>query len=192
MKSKEWAIKTTGMILLGILIALSIFVLIKGWLGGYFQSIDALQGYIDSYGIWGPLVLLLIQALITVIPVLPSFLGCIAGAMLFGPVVGFLVNYIGISVGSIADYFLARKFGESLVDKMVKLSKFEDYREKIRKSKSYTTLLFVAILLPLAPDNFLCYFSGLIKMRAKKFISIIIVAKPWCILFYSIFFAYFI
>ena len=138
------------------------------------------------------MVLLMIQALITIIPVLPSFLGCIAGAALFGPLVGFLVNYIGISAGSIADYFLARKFGEKFVDKMVKMSKFEDYIEKISKSKSYITVLFLAILLPLAPDNFLCYFSGLIGMKPKPFITIIIVAKPWCILFYSIFFAWFL
>ena len=64
--------------------------------------------------------------------------------------------------------------------------------EKINGSKSYPRLLFFAILLPLAPDNFLCYFSGLMNMPAKKFITIIITAKPWCILFYSIFFAYFL
>ena len=62
----------------------------------------------------------------------------------------------------------------------------------INKSKNYTVVLFLSILLPLAPDDFLCYFSGLIDMSPKKFITIIAVAKPWCILFYSIFFAYFI
>ena len=66
------------------------------------------------------------------------------------------------------------------------------YIEKIQKSKSYTVILFLSILLPLAPDDFLCYFSGLINMSAKKFTAIIIITKPWCILIYSIFFAYFI
>ena len=34
--------------------------------------------------------------------------------------------------------------------------------------------------------------SGLVNMPTKKFVTIIITAKPWCILFYSIFFAYFL
>ena len=33
--------------------------------------------------------------------------------------------------------------------------------------------------------------TTLVDMKPKKFITIIIVAKPWCILFYSIFSAYF-
>ncbi len=37
-------------------------------------------------------------------------------------------------------------------------------------------------------DDFTCYFSGLMKMDAKKFIWIIILGKPWCILAYSIIF----
>lgn len=192
MKSKESAIKTIVTVLLCALIAISVFILVKGWMGGHFSSIDLLRKYIDSFGIWGPIVLTLIQALQVVLPVLPGFLGCIVGAALWGPVVGFLVNYIGISSGSIAAYFLARWFGLQLVNKMVNMKKYEKYIERINKSKSYTTVLFLAILLPLAPDDFLCYFSGLIDMKPKKFITIIAVAKPWCILFYSIFFAYFI
>lgn len=192
MKSKESVIKTIVIVLMCSLLAVSVFILVKGWLGGHFSSIEALRQYIDSFGIWGPIVLTLIQALQVILPVLPGFLGCIVGAALWGPVVGFLVNYIGISSGSIAAYFLARWFGLQLVNKMVNMKKYEKYIERINKSKSYTTVLFLAILLPLAPDDFLCYFSGLIDMTPKKFITIIAVAKPWCILFYSIFFAYFV
>ena len=47
-------------------------------------------------------------------------------------------------------------------------------------------------LLPLAPDDFLCYFSGLTGMSAKRFTWIIVLGKPWCILAYSLFFAYLI
>lgn len=192
MKSKESAIKTIVVICLCALIAISVFILVKGWMGGHFSSIEAMREYIASFGIWGSIALALIQALQVVLPILPGFLGCIVGAALFGPVVGFLVNYIGISVGSIAAYYLARWFGVRLVNKMLNMNKYEKYIERIHKSKNYTTILFLAILFPLAPDDFLCYFSGLINMTPKKFITIIAVAKPWCILFYSILFTYFI
>jgi len=192
MKTKESIIKITVIVCLSVLLAASAFFLIYGWLGGHFDSIDTLRVYIDSFGIWGPIVLTLIQVFQVVLPVLPGFMGCIVGAMLFGAASGFWINYIGISVGSIAAYWLARRFGIKLVNKMVSMEKYDSYVKKISQSKSYPVVLFVSILLPLAPDDFLCYFSGLINMSAKKFTTIIVVAKPWCILFYSIFFAYFI
>ena len=192
MRSKETLIKYVLSISFVLLLAVSAVFMILGWVGGHFDSVDTFREYVVSFGIWGPVVLTLIQMLQVILPVLPGFLGCVVGAALFGSVGGFLVNYIGISAGSIIAYFLARKYGLQLVNMMISMEKYRKHIERINRSKSYTTLLFLAILLPLAPDDFFCYFSGLIDMRPRKFITIILVAKPWCILFYSIFFAYFI
>ena len=192
MKSKETIIKSAAIILLAALMGTAAFVLIKGWVGGHFNSVDTLRVYVSSYGIWAPVILTLIQLLLAVLPICPSFTGCVVGAALFGAAGGFWTNYIGISAGSIAAYALAKRFGIQLVNKMIPMQKYEAYIEKINRSKSYPKLLFLAILLPMAPDNFLCYFSGLVNMPARRFITIIITAKPWCILFYSIFFAYFL
>ncbi|MEE1313105.1 MAG: VTT domain-containing protein [Lachnospiraceae bacterium] len=192
MKSKETILKTLIIFSLTLLLSIAAYVLLKGWIGRHFHSIDTLRNYISSYGILAPLILTLIQLLLAILPICPSFTGCIAGAALFGAAGGFWTNYIGICAGSIIAYFLAKYFGIQFVTKMLSMQKYESYIEKINTSKSYPKLLFLAILLPMAPDNFLCYFSGLMNMSSKKFITIIITAKPWCILFYSIFFAYFI
>lgn len=192
MKSKEEMMKQGCMVILTVLLIISSIILINGWRSGCFESIEILRKYIASFGMWAPVILTLIQIMQVILPVLPGFMGCIVGAALFGAAGGFWINYIGISLGSIIAYWLARIFGIKLVDKMISMKKYDSYIEKINKSKSYTVLLFLAILLPLAPDDFLCYFSGLINMPSKKFTTIIIIAKPWCILFYSIFFAYYI
>ncbi|MGM9912648.1 TVP38/TMEM64 family protein [Floccifex sp.] len=192
MTSKESIIKTSTIVLFCIFMGMALFVCIDGLMKGHFQSIQTLQTYISSYGIWGPLLLLMIQLLQVILPILPGFAGCIVGSVLFGAANGFWINYIGISLGSIIAYFLAKRYGTKLVNKMMPMEKYQKYIDKINQSKSYTLLLFLAILLPLAPDDFLCYFSGLINMSSKKFITIIILAKPWCILGYCIFFAYFI
>ena len=47
----------------------------------------------------------------------------------------------------------------------------------------------MGMALPLFPDDFFCYFSGLTKMQVKKFAAIIVLGKPWCILAYSVAFA---
>lgn len=150
------------------------------------DSVEAFQEYMKSFGIAAPLVLVVFQAVQVVVPILPGYLGCAAGAVAFGTMTGFLCNYIGISLGSIAAYFLARKYGVDIVLAMFPQKQYEKWSGRIERSKSYVLFLFVATLLPLFPDDFLCYFSGLIKMDKRKFIWIIILGKPWCILAYSI------
>lgn len=174
------------------LLLLSGLFLLQGYFKGYFQSEDTLRSYLASFGLFAPLILVVIQALQVVLPVLPGFLGCIVGAGMFGAAGGFWCNYIGISAGSIAAFFLARRFGVELVKWMIPLEKYEKWAEWVNTKRSYTLVLFLAILLPLAPDDFLCYFSGLTGMSAKRFTWIIVLGKPWCILAYSLFFAYLI
>ena len=77
MKSKETIIKTTVIVCLTILLTTSAFFLIKGWIGGHFQSMDTLRIYIASFGAWAPVVLTLIQLCLTILPVCTSFTGCV-------------------------------------------------------------------------------------------------------------------
>lgn len=190
MVSREKKIKN---ILVGILIFFLLIVgvfFIKGYFEGRFNSIETLRTYVQTFGIFAPIVLTVIQMLQVVFPVLPGFIGCAVAVGMFGAVGGFWCNYIGISVGSIVAFLLAKWFGDNLVRLMVPEEKYLSCVEWVNKKKSYTLLLFLSILLPLAPDDFLCYFSGLIGMGTKKFVWIILVSKPWIIIFYSILFGY--
>lgn len=175
---KETLIKNCITAMLVFLLLLSAVFVGKAWVGGHFKSMDALRAYLESYGGWGPLILTMIQALQVVLPVLPGFLGCIVGAAMFGPAGGFWINYIGISAGSLIAYWLARRFGVSLVQKMVPMEKYGKWVRWVNEKKSYSLVLFLAILLPLAPDDFLCYFSGLTSMSAPRFTWIVLLGKP--------------
>ncbi len=168
----------------GFLLMICIFV--KLLLQEKFDSVEALQNYMKGYGIAAPLFLTAFQIFQVVVPVVPGYLGCAAGAVVFGSMVGFWCNYIGISVGSVIAYFLARKYGIDIILALFPRKEYEKWSKRIEKSGSYGLFLFVATLLPLFPDDFLCYFSGLMKMNARKFIWIIILGKPWCILAYSL------
>jgi len=173
--------------LLVVLLAASAAVIVKGYRDGCFASVETFQAYIGSFGLLGPVILTVV-----ILPVLPVFLGCVAGAGMFGVWGGFWCNYIGISAGSLIAFALARRFGVELVRKMVPMEKYDACVRWVTKKKSYTVILFLVILLPLAPDDFFCYFSGLTGMSAKRFTWIIAAAKPWCILAYSVFSAHFI
>lgn len=162
--------------------------IIKKIFASNISSIEDYKTFMQGFGAMGLIVLIFIQALQVVIPVLPGYLGCAVGAISYGTVVGFICNYIGISVGSIIAFLLAEKFGKQLVIDMFSEKQYSKWVTKVDGKKSYDVFLFVATLLPLFPDDFLCYFSGLIRMERKRFVWIIILGKPWCILAYSILF----
>ena len=166
-RCNEKRIRDVANILLVFLLMLTAVFVLEAWLGGHFKTVDTLRNYLTCYKGLGPLVLVLIQALQVVLPVLPGFLGCIVGAAMFGAAGGFWVNYIGISAGSLIAYWLARKFGAGIVCEMVPMKKYQGWVKWVNARKSYTVVLFLAILFPLAPDDFLCYFSGLTLMPAQ-------------------------
>jgi len=165
-------------------------VFIKAWIDGKFDSIESFQQYAESYGAMAPVMLIVFQIIQVILPVLPGLFGCAVGTIMFGPMASFWCNYIGISAGSILAFALARKYGQGLVDTLFDYSKYEKWATKAGESKSYTAFLFMAMLLPLFPDDYLCYFSGLTKMTYRKFIWIILLGKPWCILAYCIGFSF--
>lgn len=180
-------IKRIKVILILILLGICA-LLIKKAFNSQISSVEDFQNFMQSYGVFGPLILTFIQALQVVIPVLPGYLGCAVGAISYGSMTGFVCNYVGISAGSIIAFFLAERYGKELIIDMFSEGTYKKWTDIIRRKKSYGAFLFIATLLPLFPDDFLCYFSGLIHMNRKKFFWIIILGKPWCILAYSIIF----
>lgn len=154
------------------------------------NSVEAFQAYIDKFGVFAPIALIAFQAFQVVVPMFPGQFGYAVGTIAFGVHAGFWCNYIGICLGSFIAYVLARKYGVSLVLAFFPEKQYNKWQRKIAKSRSYDWLFFIATLLPMFPDDLLCYFSGLMKMNMKKYILILIVGKPWCILAYCIIFGF--
>lgn len=186
-QSENWKKMVTAIFLMVCLLFCAL--LFKAYMDGRFDSVETLQEYIAGFGLMAPFVLTAIQAAQVVLPVLPGFFGCIVGAIMFGCAGGFWCNYIGISLGSIIAFLLARKYGQGFVSKMFPGEKYKKWATWAAESKSYTMILFLGMVLPLFPDDYFCYFTGITKMSIRKFVTIIILGKPWCILVYSIMFS---
>ena len=166
-----------------------IIYFVKLYCDGVFNSVESLREYMNTFGVFAPLVLIVFQALQVLIPILPNYIGCIAGTLLFGPVLGFFCNYIGLSLGSVGAYYLARRFGMNIVMLMFSEKTYEKWSTRFKKSKSFDLIVFLCHALPLMPADFLSYFCGLIKSDEKKFWLLTLLGKPWGILLYSIVFA---
>jgi len=180
---KSINIKTMNLItLLGIV--LSIAFIIYGIHLKIFTSADALKAFLGRFGIFAVLIFILVQIIQVVIPIIPGGISCLAGVMIFGASKGFLYNYIGICIGSIFAFLLARKYGNRLVEKLSKPKQMKKYSKWINSDK-FDRWFATAIFFPVAPDDFLCYLAGTTKMSLKRFAFIIFAAKPFAIIVYS-------
>ena len=73
-------------------------------------SPDILVTKIKSYGVIGPIIFLFLQIVQVVFPVIPGGASCLAGVLAFGPIFGFIYNYLGLVIGSVMAYLLSYNF----------------------------------------------------------------------------------
>lgn len=151
-----------------------------------FASPEALQQYLLQFGMLAPIIFMLIQITQVVLPIIPGGLTCVAGVLCFGPLWGFVYNYISIGIGSCINFLLIRKYGKPLLIKLSSPRLYEKYVGWLDKGDKFDKLFAIAIFLPVAPDDFLCMLAGLTKMTFKKFALIIALCKPFSIFLYSV------
>jgi Uncharacterized conserved protein len=153
---------------------------------GVFRDTNSLRGLVGDAVILGPVIFILIQILQVVVPVIPGGVSCAAGVLIFGPVAGFIYNYIGIAIGSIIIFLLGRRYGKPFILSLISEKTYDKYIGWLDNDKRFERLFALAIFFPVAPDDALCLMAGLTNMSLKKFSLIIILAKPFSIFLYSL------
>ena len=161
-----------------------VLFVIYGFQHRIFTSQEALQTFVAGFGAFGAVVFVLFQAVQVVVPILPGGLGCLAGVLIFGPWMGFVYNYIGICMGSIAAFLLAKVYGRPILSLMFKEATIQKY--EVWTEKHFSFWFAAAIFFPVAPDDFLCWLAGTTPMTLRRFSAIILLGKPASIALYSL------
>lgn len=156
------------------------------WQQGILTDQAKMDEYISGLGLAGVIVFIIIQIIQVVIPIIPGGISCVVGISLFGIIRGLIYNYIGICIGSIIVFFIARIWGRPIIEKMFDKKKIDKYEKWLQKGNKLTIIFALLILSPVAPDDFLCYFAGTTKMKVKHYIAIILLGKPLPIAIYSL------
>lgn len=159
---------------------------IYGWHTGLFASQDSFQSFVAGFGIASALVFVVFQAVQVVFPVLPGGISCLAGVLMFGSWTGFLYNYIGICIGSVLAFLIAKNFGKPILKCFFKQKLIDKYDKWTSEKNRFNKLFAVAIFMPVAPDDFLCYLAGTTQMSLSRFTTIILLGKPLSIALYSL------
>lgn len=166
-------------------LAASIALVIWGLQSGVLTSLADLQAFIGSLGAWGPVVFLVVSTASVIFPVVPGGLLVVAGPVLFGPVEGTVFNYLAVCTGSLANFAIARHVGLGLIERMFRPRTVEKFLGWTR-GPHFTGAFALAIALPVAPDDLLCYLAGTTRMSARTYALIILLCKPWALIAYGL------
>jgi uncharacterized membrane protein YdjX (TVP38/TMEM64 family) len=145
---------------------------------GFFDIVKdekTLQTYLSEKGAWMPILYIVLQYLQVVILPIPSVVSTLAGVALFGPLKTIIYSLIGILLGSYTAFFIGRKLGYKAVAWMVGEDTLTKWQSKLKgKDNFILTLMF---LLPVFPDDVLCFVAGLSTMSTRYFVIMILISR---------------
>ena len=158
------------LVLLSIIILITIFYLLKP-IKYYLNHIDEFKLLINKYGIFSSFIIFLLQILQVIIAVIPGDAVNLLSGYVLGPWLGFIVSFLGIMCGSFIAFYLSRRWGRSLIEKLVKKEKLDNIFNKINpKMTSFSLLILCSI--PFMPRDILVYAIGLTPIKPKRFFII--------------------
>ena len=151
-----------------------------GWFlysSGFFRaagSLEGLRAYIDRFAPYSHLLFFLVQFLSVVLAPIPSNITAAAGGLLFGTWPAFVITFGAV---------LARALGRDFADRLVSRKLSEKYQDVLRTKAP--VFLVLAFLFPFFPDDMLCILAGLTNISFRRFAVIVLLTRPWGLLFAS-------
>lgn len=131
---------------------------------------------VEQFGIFAPLLYMMLQMLQVVISFIPGEPIEILGGLLFGTFWGFVFTLLGILAGSVVVYYLVKSFGKPLVYSFVSEEKIGKYR-LFNDEKRLEMLTFILFLVPGTPKDALTYIIPLTKINPVKYFALSTIAR---------------
>ncbi len=136
---------------------------------------EQLRDWLDQFGVFAPLALILIQATQVIVAPIPGQVIALVSGYAFGPVAGTVYSLAGVLLGSAVAFSLAKRFGRPLVEQLLHedvVDQFDGFVDQVGIPG-----LFVFVIIPGLPDDAICFLSGLTTWRLRTFLLVIIVGR---------------
>ena len=128
---------------------------------------ETVERFIRDLGAWGVLASIALMVLHSFVP-FPAELVAFANGMVYGPIWGTVVTWVGAMLGALVAFALARRAGRPLVERFVERRHLERLDRRIAAG-SVPVLLLVR-LLPVVSFNLVNYGVGLTRVPLWTFL----------------------
>jgi uncharacterized membrane protein YdjX (TVP38/TMEM64 family) len=130
-------------------------------------DVDAVKGYILSFGIWAPIISFLLMVFQSVAAPLPAFLITFANAGLFGWVKGAILSWTSAMAGAALCFYISRIYGRNTAERLTSKFALEEIDGFFDRYGNYAIL--IARLLPFISFDIVSYAAGLTSMSFWSF-----------------------
>lgn len=159
----------------GLIFSIIFYAICATGIIGKINSIESLREYINGFGSTAVLIYIIFSFLQVVVLPVPGSITVAAGVALFGALKCAFYSLIGILFGSIVAFAIGRFIGYKAVCWIVGKEDLDKWLKKIR-GKDYL-ILSLMFLLPMFPDDVLCFIAGLSSMTWVYFLIMITITR---------------
>ncbi len=166
-----------GAILLGIAAFFFRDSLVQGveFLGRLQEQKDRFRDWINSFGIWGPLVFIGVQVGQVVFSPIPGELTGFLGGYIYGVWVATFYSTVGLTLGSYLAFAIGRWLGRPFVEKLVSRTVLDKFDFLVSSQGAVFAFIFFSI--PGFPKDYMCYLLGLSPLSTRSFLFVAAVGR---------------
>ncbi len=169
-------------VLIIIIIVLAITYYLGSHLFTYFKDVNHSRETIQSFGVYGPLMMIGLLVIILLLAFISQMPLIIAGGYAFGAIPATAYALIAFFIGGTIAFYLARWFGRPFVKRIITKSAMEKFDNYSGLRLDIT--LFSLFLVPLFPDA-MCYVAGLTNIKYKTFVLISVLGRLPAVLLFA-------
>ena len=136
----------------------------------FFCDREKVRGIVKSSNWAAPLIFIGIQMGQVLFAPIPGDVTGFLGGYIFGAWNGFFLSTIGLTIGSMLNFFIGHFLGERVVRRLVSCETYEKFNELVQYKG--ILVIFIFFLVPVFPKDYLCLFLGLTSLPARVFFVI--------------------
>lgn len=130
---------------------------------------ERIKAWVDNFGWFGPVVLILAMTLQMFLLVIPTIALMVVSVLAYGPLWGSVIILISVFVASSVGYFIGRYFGPVIVEKLIGHKTERKIGEFIEDYGFWAVI--VTRLNPFLSNDAISFVGGILKMGYWKFIG---------------------
>jgi uncharacterized membrane protein YdjX (TVP38/TMEM64 family) len=136
---------------------------------------NRISTWVSSLGVWGPLAIVALEIGQVLLAPIPGQAIQVVSGYLYGPWLGTLYSLLGVGLGSVVSFLLARRLGRPLAVRLIGSQATARLDGLVRKGG--TLFFFLIWLLPFAPDDLACLAAGLTPMSLSQFLVLVMIGR---------------
>ena len=177
-KNTKFIISVLKLILLvALVIGIPLYVYLKyPELIDHFRSLEAINSFLLQYKTVSIFVYIGLQIFQIVVSILPGQALQFAAGYAYTFWFGYLYSLIGIALGTIITFYMARLLGKDAMHVIFGEEKFTKFVH-ILNSKRAFIVLFVIFLIPGIPKDLFAYAAGVSEIKIKPFIMLSLIGR---------------